>query len=243
MHWERCSLNGKFEDQAQQLADFTYNRIMKKEVILRSPVRCGSTIVQMVSGEMGVELKKHHDLDLNEIDARDKQSLQTVYMVRNYEDLAISIGHSILRGKLKGKREFKTEQEINELIHNEIVSNAFNMVRMVHAIPRTKFRLFLNYDEIFPDGLGNYEFLFETLNEFYGLDCRKEVFDSINKKLNLNKLKEATNKIDSFEKVCADFPLHGKHISENPETGKWKKYIPEELHEYYTSEIKKHKST
>jgi hypothetical protein len=61
VHWERCSLNGKFEDQAQQLADFTYNRIMKKEVILRSPVRCGSTIVQMVSGEIYYtsEIKKH----------------------------------------------------------------------------------------------------------------------------------------------------------------------------------------
>jgi len=201
-----------------------------------APPRTGTSILRLLAAELiDDSVLSHHDLPEEHIRARDSHGAKTILCTRNARDLAVSIGNTILEDNMNKK--YDTKEKITSLINNPHVTRSIDMVKRINALGETEHRGIFNYDEIYPDGLGDYRFVLNKLGKLLDLTIDENFITLVQEKYDMRKLKEdAAN--TSFDQTAPNFAINGHHISNTPEVGKWRHHVPEELHAYFEFKMK-----
>lgn len=190
-----------------------------------SAKRCGSTILQNIGhivtyGRRG-RLIKHHD-------AYKVVEGNKLVPIRDPRDMVVSMRRTVLG----------MEVPITDLgfVRDERIVWQLNVLHELYQkYKEDPTALILRYEEMFKDGLGNYEHVTKLLCEFLNVEFTDELMETVNTELNFDKLKKVSDSIESFTDYDYNvgykegFGIHGKHIGSS-KVSEWKDVIPEHLH-------------
>lgn len=210
-------------------------------VVVLSAKRCGSTIIQNV-GYIVINKKKGRLKKIHQNRNIVKGNL-ILMPIRDPRDVSLSIRRTLIRDYYsKVNKKEGVIKDLNFLNNNIIIKQLDLMVELYEKYENEKKCLVLRYEEIFKNGLGDYEILVKELCGFFNVEFTDELNTLVHNVLNFNNLKKISSSMNSFKKNdmgTTSFGLHGGHIGSSS-VSVWEEKIPLNLHEEYNEKLGKY---
>ena len=178
--------------------------IINPPLIQFSPIRSGSTLVYNILKEIfsNKMIYKRHSLRMTDIKKRN-----VIITYRNPLDCLTSsfkrYGLEVNDNNIKDQILELKRNGLDDLL---IIFDAENVLK-------------LKYEDFYND----YDFVFDKLEIFFGINIAQEMRQKIEQKFKIDKVIEFTKKYEDFSKYDKSTHLHGNHISNSK--GKPNSYV------------------
>jgi len=199
--------------------------------------RSGTTLLYQVLNEISRNFCKHPLQLSTATNAHSGEHLKgnnkKIIAVRDFRDIVASrwrINLSIQNKHNEVNLRQMTKNELDEELFSSAMRKQMASMNEIKDKYKDDTLLILHYEKFFD----NFDWFFQQLEEFLEITIDDKV--GLAKKCSIdNNLKKIEN-LTNFNNH-GDNHFHGDHIS--PDRGKsvWKKYIPEEFHNYITEEL------
>lgn len=194
-------------------------------------------------------------LILKEIDSFEKDSCRTtdnIYFFSDWTDHGVKSGNVIItyrdfRDILVSRWKliyFSLQDQYDEYLNQKMTKDQIDreleiMRRQMDAIDTTVKMpgnniLLLQYEKFYC----NFDYIFKKLSKYLDYNfsdtLKKRIIDNCSIESNIIKMKKQIN----FSKWSGEDHIHGHHISYEKGRSVWETYIPKELHNYATEQLK-----
>jgi len=208
-------------------------------VCVLSAKRCGSTIIQnvtyyLIHKKQG-RVKKYHSS--NKI----LKNVKIIIPIRDPRNVALSFRRTILNDKLKKSKINPPINNLSFLSNTKLVTQLNIMESLYKKYKDDPNALILKYEDIFQNGLNDYNILIDKISAFLEINVSDELRREIHEELDFYKLKNISDKITTFKKndmSTTKFGLHGQHISSD-KLSYWEYEIPDNLKNEYNTKLKR----
>lgn len=213
---------------------------MKKNKYVLSAKRCGSTIIQNIGffilyKKKGRLKKTHNFVSVEKND-------MVLLPIRNPRDVAVSLKRTLIDDYYK-KTKIKTEINNLSFLNDKIIKDQLNlMLKLYSCYSKNQNVLILKYEDVFKNGIGDYDILIKKISKFYKVNLNKSNIDLLKKTYDIHQLYDVSSNMSTFklnDHNTTKYGLHGKHISQIEKVNDiWKDWIPENLHIEYCKQLK-----
>jgi hypothetical protein len=199
------------------------------------PHRTGSTIIQnigyfIINKKKG-RLQKTHIYEYN-------KNLIYLVTIRDPREMVISIKRNIIDGGVKNLKI----TDLTFLSNSKITKDLDNLLKIYSKHKESKNSLILKFEDIYPSGLGNYDFVINKISNFLNINTTIDDIQKIKDELNYKKLKKISDNIKYFNKNdvnTTSYGLHGNHIS-SKNTKTWNEIVDVKLHDKFNELLLKY---
>jgi len=172
------------------------------------------------------------------VDKHDKllypKNKKIIIPIRDARNVCISIRKTLILDYYSDSN--KSDININNLnfVDNKhCVDQLKIMVGLYQKYKNDENSLILKYEDIYPNGLGDYKYVVKKLCGFLDIKYTSELQLKVDEILDFDKLKSISSKMDTFKKndmSNSSYGLHGNHINSD-NISYWKEVIPKKFHD------------
>lgn len=199
------------------------------------PHRTGSTIIQnigyfIIHKKQG-RLNKNHNFEL-------EKNIKYLVTIRDPRDIAISIYKKLI---LDTNKDIKIN-DLSVFKNPKILSDLEILIKIYKNHKNNNNSLILRFEEVHKNGFGNYDIAINKITNFLNVSLTDSEYDELYNILDYKKLKDISNKIETFKShdvKTTRFGLHGGHIN-SKDISTWKNVIPAEMHSKYNNLLKRY---